>query len=61
MKINRGVKVIIGVYLAIYVFPPIVKSIIYVTTESEKIKEIKKDFELRKNGIITVDYREVKE
>ena len=26
---------------------------------SEKVQEIKKDFELRKEGVITVDYEEV--
>lgn len=71
MKINKVVKMIATVYFAMYVVPPVIDGTVTIAKstgkfinnkikKSEVIKEIKKDFELRRQGIITVNYREIK-
>jgi hypothetical protein len=70
MGIKSIIKITKVVVTAITVIPPVVEGtkVIAKTTKelvknrinkSEKLKHIKKDFELRREGVITVDYKEV--
>ena len=70
MNIKTIINVIKVVGTAATVIPPVIsgaKVLVKTTSDvvknrmekSEKIKDIKKDFELRKEGVITVDYTEV--
>lgn len=70
MKTKTMVNVIKVIGVAVTVIPPVVdgakvvgktvKNVVKNRIEnSEKLKEIKKDFKLRKEGVITVDYKEI--
>jgi hypothetical protein len=70
MNIKSVVKVAKVVWLATTVIPPVLdgtKFVVKTTTKivknkienSEKLKDIKKDFELRREGVHTVKYTEV--
>jgi len=70
MKTNKVITAVKVVLIAVYVVPPVVQGAICVTkaatnlivnevSKSKTIKEIKKSFELRREGVITVDYQEV--
>ena len=70
MNIKTIIKVTKVVVTAVTVIPPVVEGakVIGKTTKelvknrinkSEKFNCIKKDFELRREGVITVDYKEI--
>lgn len=70
VKINKIIRTAATIYLAMLVVTPVISGVIkvanitakvvrYNISKSEKIKEIKKDLELKKQGVITVDYQEI--
>jgi hypothetical protein len=70
MNIKSVVKVAKVVWLAVTVIPPVIDGakVIAKTTKdivknriekSDKLKDIKKDFELKREGVYTVKYEEV--
>jgi hypothetical protein len=72
MNIKKVVNVAKVVFVAVYVVPPVIDGAICVIKTTAKvikngldktggIKELKKDFELKRQGVITVDYQEVDE
>lgn len=65
MKVNKVVKLTVYAYLTIYVVMPITITICKIINNkfntSEKIKEFRKDFDLKQQGIITVNYRDAQD
>jgi hypothetical protein len=70
MDIKKVVKTVATAYLAIMIVPPVINGTLLIAKasvkliekqikKSEKIKDVKKDFEIKKQGVITVDYQEV--
>lgn len=72
MKLNKVVQGFAVTYLAMMAVPPVVRGTLKIADitiktigkgikKSETIKGIKKDFDLRRQGVITVDYQVVED